>query len=95
MLLTHTVKAQWQKKLPAVVHVDGTTRYQSVNKKQNAKYHKMISHFQKITGLPIVMNTSFNTGGEPIVMTPEQAIKTFFTSEIDYLAIGDFWVSKQ
>ncbi len=94
MLLTHSVKKEWQDKIPAVVHVDGTTRYQSVSRKYNPKYHQLISEFKEITGLPIVMNTSFNTGGEPIVMTPEQAIKTFFTSEIDILVLNDFWIEK-
>jgi carbamoyltransferase len=94
MLLTHTVKPEWQEKIPAIVHVDGTTRYQSVSRQSNPKYHELITEFKKLTGLPIVMNTSFNTGGEPIVTTPEQAIKTFFTSEMDYLVLGNFWVAK-
>jgi len=94
MLLTHTVKPEWQAKIPAIVHVDGTTRYQSVSRQYNQKYHQLISDFEKLTGLPIVMNTSFNTGGEPIVTTPEQAVKTFFTSEIDFLVLGNFWISK-
>lgn len=95
MLLTHFVKGEYRKKIPAVVHVDGTTRFQSVSKKQNPDYFNLIKEFGKITGFPIVLNTSFNIGGEPIVMTPEQALRTFYTSSIDCLAIGDFWISKK
>lgn len=95
MLLTYLVKGKYLKKIPAVVHVDGTTRFQSVSKKQNPGYFNLINEFEKITGFPIVLNTSFNIGGEPIVMTPEQALRTFYTSSIDCLAIGDFWISKK
>lgn len=95
MLLTHYVRQEKRKEVPAITHIDGTARYQSVYKRNNPKYHQMISAFKKLTGMPLVMNTSFNIGGEPIVTTPEQAIKTLFTSEIDCLAIGDFWVEKK
>lgn len=94
MLLTHNVKDEWKSKIPAIVHVDGTTRYQSVSKKTNPQYHKLISHFHKLTGIPIILNTSFNIGGEPIVNSPYDAVRTVFSSEVDYLAIGSFWVEK-
>lgn len=95
MLLTHFVKEEYRKKIPAVVHVDGTTRFQSVSKKYNLDYYNMIREFGNITGFPIVLNTSFNINGEPIVMTPEQALKTFYSSSIDCLALGNFWISKR
>ena len=84
-----------QKIIPAVVHHDGTARYQSVTPKTNKLYYKLIKNFYKITGIPMVLNTSFNVGSEPIVCTPDQAIRTFFSSSLDHLAIGKYWVSKQ
>ena len=82
------------KKLLAVTHVDKTSRPHAVNKNINKKYYNLINEFYKITGLPMVLNTSFNVKGEPIVCNPRDAIKTFFSSGLDYLAIGNFLVSK-
>lgn len=94
MLLTHYVKKSKRAKVPAIVHIDGTARYQSVYKHNSTLYYRLIEEFDKLTGIPIVLDTSFNIGGEPIVTTPEQAIKTLYTSEIDCLAIGNYWVEK-
>lgn len=94
MLQTHKVKKEKVKEIPAVVHKDLTARYQSVSKKSNKMYHALIKEFQKLTGTPIIMNTSFNIGGEPIVCTPKQAIETFYLSAIDCLAIGNHWITK-
>jgi carbamoyltransferase len=94
MLLTYPAKKEIRSKIPAVVHVDGTSRIQTVRKETNAKYHALISHFFQITGVPLVLNTSFNDN-EPIVCTPQDAVATFLrTPEMDYLAIGDFLVSR-
>lgn len=95
MLQNHKVKASKYMEVPAVVHKDSTSRYQSVTKSVNKKYHLLIHEFHKLTGTPIVLNTSFNIGGEPLVCTPEQAIKTFYSSAIDCLAIGDYWIEKK
>lgn len=78
----------YPEKIPAVVHIDETCRVQTVNNKVNPRYHSLITEFEKITGIPIVLNTSLNIQ-EPIVCTPQDAINTFKKSEIDYLAIGD------
>lgn len=95
MLFTNFVKEEYRKKIPAIVHVDGTTRFQSVSRKNNLDYYNLIKEFGKITGFPIVLNTSFNIDGEPIVMTPEHALKTFYSSSIDFLALENFWISKK
>jgi len=95
MLQNHKVFREKAKFIPSVVHVDLTSRYQSVKRKGNEKYYLLIKEFNELTGLPLVLNTSFNIGGEPIVCTPEQAIKTFYSSAIDCLAIGDYWITKK
>ncbi len=79
---------------PGIVHNDGTSRIQSVSKKTNLKYYKLIKEFNNITSVPIILNTSFNLKGEPIVDTPEDAIRTFNTSGIDYLVLGNQLISK-
>jgi len=81
--------------IPAVTHVDYSARIQTVNKDTNLKYHKLISEFNKKTGCPIIVNTSFNVRGEPIVHTPEDAFKCFMGTEIDVLAIGNCFLEKE
>ena len=81
--------------IPAVTHVDYSARIQTVNKDTNLKYHKLISEFNKKTGCPIVVNTSFNIRGEPIVHSPEDAFKCFMGTEIDVLAIGNCLLKKE
>jgi carbamoyltransferase len=81
--------------IPAVTHVDYSARIQTVNKDTNLKYHKLISEFSKKTGCPIVVNTSFNVRGEPIVHSPEDAFKCFMGTEIDVLAIGNCFLKKE
>jgi len=80
--------------IPAVVHVDGTLRPQTVTKEENPRYWHLIAEFGKLTGTPVVLNTSFNIRGEPIVCSPYEAIKCFFSSGIDILVIGDFIIEK-
>ncbi|MBI5787635.1 MAG: carbamoyl transferase [Candidatus Schekmanbacteria bacterium] len=82
-------------KIPAVTHFDGTARIQTVSRKTNPLYWEMINKFGKITGVPIVLNTSFNVRDEPIVCSPLDAVGCFFSSGMDYLAIGSFLVSKK
>ncbi|MCP6719989.1 MAG: carbamoyltransferase [Patescibacteria group bacterium] len=79
--------------LAAVVHKDGTCRIQTVTK-ENGRYYKLIRKFYELTGTPCILNTSFNTKGEPIVESPEDAIKDFLKTELDYLVINNFIVSK-
>ena len=83
-----------KKDVPAVVHFDGSGRVQTVNKKTNPDYYELISEFEKITGIPIVLNTSFNINGEPVVLTPDDAINTLFNSGLEHLFLSNFYVSK-
>ena len=78
-----------------MTHVDYSARIQTVNKDTNLKYHKLISEFNKKTGCQIVVNTSFNVRGEPIVHSPEDAFKCFMGTEIDVLAIGNCFLKKE
>jgi carbamoyltransferase len=80
--------------IPAVTHVDGTGRLQTVCQDQNSLYWNLIDEFRKITGTPIVLNTSFNLKGEPIVCSPKDALRTFYTSGLDNLILGDCLVKK-
>lgn len=89
MLMAYPVKDSFKGKIPAVVHIDGTSRVQTVRQNINPRYHKLIWEFFQITGIPLVLNTSFNDS-EPIVCTPRDAIATFLKTQMDYLAIGDF-----
>lgn len=81
------------RKVPGVVHIDGTSRIQTVNKNQNEKYYNLINEFYKITGVPMLLNTSFNCN-EPIVETPEEAIETFNKTGLDLLIINDYILRK-
>ena len=89
------VRKNWKKKIPAITHVDGTARVQTVYEKNNRKFYKLISEFNKITNVPVILNTSFNLNGEPIVCNPEDAIKTFFTCGLDILVLENFIVEKK
>ena len=89
------VRKNWKKTIPAITHVDGTARVQTVYEKNNRKFYKLISEFNKITNVPVILNTSFNLNGEPIVCDPEDAIKTFFTCGLDILVLENFIVEKK
>ena len=95
MLFTVPVREDKQEQIPAVLHVDGTTRPQSVHAEHSPRYHAMISHFQALTGVPMVTNTSFNTAFEPIVCTPEDAIASWLQLGADALAIEDWLVLRR
>jgi carbamoyltransferase len=94
MLKVCNVKPDKMSVLPAITHVDGTARAQTVNKETHPRYHKMISEFGKLSGVPVVLNTSFNIMDEPIVESPYDAIRCFFSTGLDYLVIGNFVVKK-
>jgi carbamoyltransferase len=94
MILTAQVKPEKRSVIPAVTHVDGSARPQTVEKEINPLYWRLIDEFGKRTGVPVVMNTSFNLRGEAIVNTPTDAIRTFFSSGMDALLIGSFLVEK-
>ncbi len=94
MLLVVDVKPSKQGVIPAVTHVDGTGRLQTVVRDGNSMYHDLIKRFDEATGVPVVLNTSFNLRGEPIVTTPRQAFSTFTRSEMDMLVLGNCIVKK-
>ena len=80
--------------IQAVTHVDNSARVQTVAESSNPRYHRLISEFRQQTGVPVVMNTSFNLKGEPIVCTPQDALKTFYSSGLDLLILGDYIIQK-
>jgi carbamoyltransferase len=94
MILTAQVRAEKRGVIPAVTHVDGSARPQTVEKEVNPLYWRLIDEFGKRTGVPVIMNTSFNLRGEAIVHTPTDAVRTFFSSGMDALVIGGFLVEK-
>jgi carbamoyltransferase len=94
MILTAQVKTEKRGLIPAVTHVDGSARPQTVEHDVNPLYWKLIDEFCNRTGVPVVMNTSFNLRGEPIVCTPTDAVRTFFSSGMDALVLGNFLVEK-
>jgi carbamoyltransferase len=95
MLKSFEVKKNYKSSLAAVTHVDNTTRPQTVNKLDNPDYHQLINHFYKKTGIPAVLNTSFNYAGEPLVCSIEDALKTFTISGLNCLFIGNYLVIKE
>jgi carbamoyltransferase len=94
MILTAQVKPEKRSVIPSVTHVDGSARPQTVERDVNPLYWRLIREFGNRTGVPVVMNTSFNLRGEPIVSTPTDAVRTFFSSGMDALVIGSFVVEK-
>jgi carbamoyltransferase len=81
--------------IPAVTHVDGSARLQTVNERDNPLYHALIKAFEELTGCPVIINTSFNVRGEPIVCTPEDAYRCFMRTQMDYLVMGPFLLDKE
>ena len=94
MIVAYHLKEDMKEKIPCIVHVDGTVRPQAVTREANPLYHELISNLGKRTGHPVVLNTSFNVRGEPIVCHPLEAVRCFFSSGLDALVIGDFVVEK-
>lgn len=94
MLKVCAVRPEKRSLLPAITHVDGSARLQTVRREINPRYHRLISEFAKLSGVPVVLNTSFNIMGEPIVESPLQALRCYFSTGIDVLVLGDFIVDK-
>lgn len=94
MLFTFPVRPEQAHKIPAALHVDGTARIQTVTSQHNPSMYDLIQAFARRTGIPILINTSFNTKGEPIVLTPEDALRCFFSSPLDALSLGPFLIVK-
>ena len=93
MLMTYRVKPGKRSEIPAPTHVDGTGRLQTVNREQNPSYWRLVSEFERLTGVPVVLNTSFNEN-EPVVRAPEEAIECFLRTRMDVLTIGNYLVEK-
>jgi carbamoyltransferase len=81
--------------IPAITHVDNSARVQTVDKRDNPVYHRMVERFYEKTGCPVIINTSFNVRGEPIVCTPQEAYTCFMRTEMDYLVLGSFLLDKK
>ena len=94
MLFTHRVKPGWSERIPAVVHVDGTARIQTVDARDEPLVARMLESFERRTGVPVVVNTSLNTAGRPMVDDPRDALECFGSAPIDLLAIGPFVVRR-
>jgi len=94
MTVAYEVPEQRRAEIPAVLHVDGTTRPQSVTEASQPRYFRLIEAVGRHRGTPVVLNTSLNVKGEPIACTPMDALRCFFSSGIDVIALGDFWVEK-
>ena len=94
MMQVYQVLKDKRSKIPAVTHVDGSGRLQTVQKKTNPRYHSLINEFKKITGIPIVLNTSFNEN-EPIVCQPDEALETFLRTKMDILVIGNWKIERK
>lgn len=95
MLMVYPILNKWHKKIPSVTHVDGSGRLQTIRKSQNPLYYNLIKEFGKLSGIPILINTSFNIRGEPIVCTPQDAYKCMMGTGIDYLVMGKFLIKRE
>jgi carbamoyltransferase len=95
MIMTVDVRENYRSQLPAITHVNGSARVQTVSAKDNEAFHALLRALGKITGKEMVLNTSFNVKGQPIVNTPREAIETFLDTGIDYLFIENVLISRQ
>lgn len=94
MILAADAREETVGEIPAVVHVDDSARVQTVTREDNGVFYDVIEKFHRVTGVPVVLNTSFNLAGEPIVETPGDALRTFMATHMDYLVIHDYLISK-
>jgi carbamoyltransferase len=94
MLFIYDVRPDKADRIPAVRHVDGTARIQTINRSQNPAYYDLLKAFKERTGVPVLINTSFNTRGEPVVCSPRDAVESFCSTPLDVLVIGSFIVEK-
>ena len=95
MLKVCQVRPEYRSHLPAITHVDGSARLQTVHAETHPRYHELLAELEKRSGFPVVLNTSFNVMGEPIVESPRDAISCFLGTDIDALAIGDYLIDKR
>jgi carbamoyltransferase len=94
MMQVFQIREERRAKIPAVTHVDGSGRLQTVYRHTNPRYHRLIEYFRDVTGVPMVLNTSFNEN-EPVVCRPEEALDCFLRTKMDALVIGDVVILRQ
>ncbi|MFP4131767.1 MAG: carbamoyltransferase C-terminal domain-containing protein, partial [Thiohalospira sp.] len=94
MLKVCDVRPEARERIPAVTHVDGSARLQTVRKETNPRYHELLERFGELSGIPVVLNTSFNIMGEPMVESPWDAIRCFYSTGLDALILGDYVLTK-
>jgi carbamoyltransferase len=94
MLFTHRVRPEWQARLPAVVHVDGSARAQTVDPAQEPLLARLLQAFERRTGLPVLVNTSLNTAGRPMVDEPRDALELWGSAPLDALVLGRYLLSR-
>ena len=95
MILVYDVREKMKSRIPAVTHVDGTGRVQTVSRRHNPRYHALIEEFGRLTGVYCVLNTSYNIRGEPIVNTPAEAVECYLKTGMDALFLGDCLLCKE
>ncbi len=95
MTFTFAVREAWKKRVPEVVHEDGTARAQALKRDSNPRYYALMEELEKLTGNAVVLNTSLNRRGEPIVCSPEDALAMFFGSDLQYLVMEDILCTKR
>jgi carbamoyltransferase len=95
MLFVAQCKKEFMSKIPSALHVDGTGRIQTITYDQNPRFYGVIKSFYDLTGVPVLLNTSFNRNNEPLVETPEDAVRSFVGTDLDYLVLGDFLIWKK
>ena len=93
MMQVFQIREEQRKRVPAVCHVDGSGRLQTVSKEHNPRYHALISAYEKLTQVPMVLNTSFNEN-EPVVNKPEEALACFLRTKMDVLVLGDYFIER-
>jgi carbamoyltransferase len=94
MLFVARTRPEYRDRLGAVTHVDGSARLQTVDKQENPRFWALLKKFEELAGLPVLLNTSFNLRGQPIVKDPTVALETFVVSNLDALVIGDYLVTQ-
>ena len=94
MMQVYQIKKNKQNLVPAITHVDGSGRLQTVNTSTNIRYYKLIQEFKKLTNVPIILNTSFNEN-EPVVCKPDEALETFLRTKMDILVLGNWKIERK
>jgi carbamoyltransferase len=94
MLFVHEARPSWRERIPAVVHVDGTARVQTVDRRDQPLLAEVLEQFEQRTGLPVLVNTSLNTAGRPMVDSPHDALELFGSAPVDVLVLGPFVVRR-